>query len=112
MVAEEVRNLTRRSTQAAQDIPVLIEESVKNADADNQRVSEVADAIQSIADDASKAQQYTGVEHISKSPVQMEQPTQQTAAGAEERASANHELKAQAESMQNVIAELEALAAA
>ncbi len=124
VVSEEVRALAHRSTQAAHDITELIDESVQNAGNGNLRLTELASTIQLITTDAatvrslidavsrSAAEQSTGVDHISRSLVQMEQLTQQTAAGAEESASASYQLKAQAESMQQVIDDLEALAAA
>ncbi len=122
VVADEVRNLAQRCAQAAKDTASLIEESVGNARNGSSRLDEVATVIRSITESAAKVktlvdevsvgagEQSRGIDQISNALVQMEQTTQQTAASAEESASASQELRSQADSMQRVILALEALA--
>ena len=121
VVADEVRNLAQRCAQAAKDTTVLIEESVLNARTGSTRLSEVAEVIHGITQSASRVkvlvdevshggmEQTRGIDQISRALVQMEHTTQQTAADAEESASASQELKAQAASMENIVLGLEAL---
>ena len=52
---------------------------------------------------------HIGNEQIARALVQMEQATQQTAASAEESASASQQLKAQADSMKDIVMTLEML---
>lgn len=122
VVADEVRNLAQRCAQAAKDTTSLIEESVVNARIGNTRLDEVTAVIRSITESAAKVktlvdevsvgagEQSRGIDQISTALVHMEQMTQQTAASAEESASASQELRSQADSMQGVVLTLEALA--
>ena len=121
VVADEVRNLAARSAGAAKDITTSIAESVENARTGKHRLDEAAASARSTAESALKAkglvldidsgaqQQTIGVDQIARALVQMETATQQTAAIAEESASASEELRAQAQSMEEVVASLEAL---
>lgn len=122
VVADEVRNLAQRCAQAAKDTTVLIEESVTNTRTGSTRLDDVAAVIGSITESAAKvkilvdevnvgaAEQSRGIGQISKALVHMEQTTQQTAASAEESASASQQLRAQADSMQSVVQIIEMLA--
>lgn len=122
VVADEVRNLAQRCAQAAKDTATLIEESVANARTGSARLDDVAAVIGSITESAAKVkilvdevsvgagEQSRGIGQISSALVHMEQTTQQTAASAEESASASQELRAQADSMQSVVRVIEMLA--
>jgi methyl-accepting chemotaxis protein len=121
VVADEVRNLAQRCAQAAKDTAALIEESMSKSKDGMTRLDQVAEAIRSITESASKVktlvdevnlgsqEQARGIEQISKAIVQMEQVTQKNAANAEESASASEELSGQAETMKGVVNELQAL---
>ncbi len=121
VVADEVRNLAQRCAEAAKNTTLLIEESVANAQSGSNRLTSVAEAIRGITENAAQVkilvdevkhggkEQAHGMARISAALTQMETMTQQTAAGAEEGASASQELKAQADSMQEVVIVLEAL---
>ena len=54
MVAEEVRNLARRSAEAAKNTAELIERRIKNAEAGVTVTNEVAKALAGIQESASK----------------------------------------------------------
>jgi methyl-accepting chemotaxis protein len=115
VVAEEVRNLARRSAEAARSTAGLIEEGVKNADAGvllNQEVIENLDEIRSQVGQVSgmmaeiaeaSRQQRQEVQQVNNSLQQMNELTQQVAANAEESASAAEELSGQANEMQGMI---------
>jgi methyl-accepting chemotaxis protein/methyl-accepting chemotaxis protein-1 (serine sensor receptor) len=115
VVAGEVRNLAQRSSQAAKDTAVLIEESIAKSNGGTVKVSRAADAIQAIAESANKVkllvdevnfgsqEQARGMAQIAKAVVEIEQVTQRAAASSEETASASEELSAQAEAMRNLI---------
>lgn len=121
VVADEVRNLAQRCAQAAKDTSSLIEESVTNARTGGTRLNEVADVIRGITESAVKVktlvdevshgnlEQSRGIDQISKALVQMEHTTQESAASAQESASASQQLRAQADSIGNVVSSLEAL---
>ncbi len=122
VVADEVRSLAQRSAQAAKDTSDLIEDSVKSVEGGSVRLQEVVVVFREVAASAKSVrelveevsvgsgEQALGIEQISKALIHMEQITQRTAASAEQSASAAHELKAQADSMQGVVAVLEELA--
>lgn len=115
VVADEVRNLAQRSSQAAKDTAVLIEESIAKSNGGTARVSQVADAIQAITESANQVkllvdevnlgsqEQARGMAQIAKAVVQIEQVTQRAAAGSEETAAASEELSAQAESIRMLV---------
>jgi methyl-accepting chemotaxis protein len=121
VVADEVRNLAQRCAQAAEDTTTLIVDSTRNAAGGSQRLDEVATVIREITEAAAKVkilveevshganEQSRGIEQISHALIQLEKVTQQTAAGAEESASASQQMKAQADSMNEIVIALEAL---
>ena len=108
VVADEVRNLAQRSAQAARETHALIQESVEMSESGRRTTAQVVEAIGSITERTAQvrtlvdqvslgAQEQTrGVDQIAKSIALMERVTQQSAAGAEESASAGQELSAQA----------------
>jgi methyl-accepting chemotaxis protein len=118
VVADEVRNLARRSAQAAQDTAALIEESIAKSNGGKAKVDQVATAIRTITEESSKVktlvdeinlgsqEQTRGIEQIAKAVTQMEQVTQNTAAGAEESAAAAEELNAQSEALKGIVERL------
>jgi len=122
VVAGEVRSLAQRSSQAAKDTAVLIEESIARAKSGTAKVSSVAEAIQAIAESASQVkllvdevnvgsqQQARGMAQIAKAVVEIEQVTQKAAASSEQTASASEELSTQAEGMCGLLEGLRRLA--
>jgi len=122
VVAEEVRNLAMRSAEAAKNTSNMIEESVKNAsngvdianevgkvlDEIVQSVGKTTDLVSEIA--AASQEQAQGIDQVNTAIAQMDKVTQQNAANAEESASASEELSSQAESMNDIVADLVALA--
>lgn len=122
VVAEEVRNLARRSAEAAKDTSQLIEKSVRNSKTGVEISEEVASVLSEIVNSvnrttelvgeiaASATEQSQGIEQINIAVNQMDQVTQSNAANAEESASAAEELRNQAAQMNEVVIELSALA--
>jgi methyl-accepting chemotaxis protein len=118
VVAEEVRNLSQRSAQAAKDTAILIEESVAKSVAGKtklggvvtsiKRVSGEFTSISGLVDEVSQGskEQSIGIEQIGKSLSQMEKVTQMTAASAEETAATSQELNAQIASMEQRLKEM------
>lgn len=115
VVAEEVRNLARRSAEAAKNTSGLIQQSVQSAQggvAINEEVqknlqditthiNKISQVMMEIA--AASEQQNQGVEQISTAIVEMNKAVQAAAASAEETASAAEELASQAELTQGMI---------
>jgi methyl-accepting chemotaxis protein/methyl-accepting chemotaxis protein-1 (serine sensor receptor) len=121
VVAEEVRNLAARSSQAARDTATLIEDSINKTREGTTKLDSVAMAIGGISESALKVkglidevnvasqEQAQGMDQISRAVSQIEQVTQRTAASAEESASASQELSSQAQSLVSTISELDVL---
>ena len=121
VVAEEVRNLARRSAEAARSTSELIEESVHNAERGVKISQEVGDSLVEIGatvrkvgtliEDIASAsnEQASGISQVNTAVAQMDQVTQSSAASSEETASASEELSAQAEEMNRMVASLAAL---
>ena len=121
VVAEEVRNLAKRSADAARDTSTLIEGSVRNAQSGVEISQEVDAALGDIVDNiaqtsdlvgeiaAATEEQTEGIGQINSAVSQMDDITQSTAASAEESASSAEELSAQAEEMKRIVEELQAL---
>ncbi len=117
VVAEEVRNLAMRSAEAAKNTANLIEESVQNAEGGVALNREVLTQLEEIANQANKVtevmreialsseQEQTGIAQITTAVDQMNQVTQQNAAGSEESASAGQELSAQAQELRSLVSQ-------
>ena len=118
VVAEEVRNLAKRSAEAARDTSALIEGSVKNAHNGVEISEEVGRSLVHIVNNVSKTselvaeiaaaseEQSQGIGQINSAIVQMDAVTQANAANAEQSASASEELSAQASQMNLAVQEL------
>jgi methyl-accepting chemotaxis protein len=114
VVAEEVRNLAMRAADAAKNTSGLIEGTVKKIKDGSNLVMKTNEAFAEVAVSASKVgelvgeiaaasqEQAHGIDQISRAVVEMDKVTQQTAANAEESASASEEMNAQAEHMKNI----------
>ena len=111
VVAEEVRNLARRSAEAAKNTSTLIEGTVQKIKKGSALVDETNGAFAEVSVNASKVgdlvgeiaaasqEQSQGIDQINKAVAEMDKVIQATAASAEESASASEEMNAQAEQM-------------
>ncbi|MDQ8155008.1 MAG: methyl-accepting chemotaxis protein [Gemmatimonadota bacterium] len=116
VVAGEVRELAKRSAEAARNTADLIAQSVGNADAGvrlNEQVLVDLEEINTGAERAalvmtgiadSSGQQSQGVDQISTAVAQMNLSVRQTAENAQEAASATMQLTGQAETLQRMVA--------
>jgi methyl-accepting chemotaxis protein len=118
VVADEVRNLAMRAADAAKNTSSLIENTivtVKNsrdltqqtqeAFKENMNIStKVGQLVDEIA--AASSEQAQGIGQIGKAVAEMDKVVQQTAANAEESASASEEMNAQALQMKNYVEKL------
>lgn len=121
VVAEEVRNLAMRSAEAAKNTSELIEDSVKNSKNGVDIATEVGKVLGEIVEGigktndlvgeiaAASSEQAQGIEQVNTAVNQMDKVTQQNAASAEESASASEELSAQADQMNEIVADLAVL---
>jgi methyl-accepting chemotaxis protein/methyl-accepting chemotaxis protein-1 (serine sensor receptor) len=121
VVADEVRSLAQRCTQAARDTATLIEDSIAKSEDGKEKVDEVAGAIRSIIEEAAKVkrlmeqvsagsqEQMKGIDQVSRAVIEMEKITQNSAASAEEGASVAGQLMSESESMRNVVERLSAM---
>ena len=121
VVAEEVRNLAKRSAEAARNTASLIEESVRKSQTGTAISSEVAEGLTQIVASisqtselvneisASAGEQAQGIDQVNTTMAQLDQLTQSNAANAEQSASAAEELSNQAHRMQNMVEQLSAL---
>ncbi len=121
VVAEEVRNLARRSAEAAKTTAALIEGAQKNAETGVQSTAKVSDSLNRMQDSALKVaglvaeitaasrQQSQGIDQVNVAVGEMDKVIQQNAANAEESASAAEELSSQAQELYALVAELTGL---
>jgi len=118
VVAEEVRNLALRSSEAAKNTASLIEGTVKKVNNGSALVNQTNTAFVEVAQSTKKVgelvgeisaaskEQATGIEQINMAVTEMDKVTQQNAATAEESASASEEMNAQAETMEQYVRDL------
>ncbi len=116
VVAGEVRNLARRSAEAAQEIKVLIGASVEKVEAGTHLVAEAGQTIGEIVTHAQKIstfigdittaanEQSEGIGQVNSAVGQLDQMTQQNAALVEESAAAAENLRDQASRLASVVA--------
>jgi len=121
VVAEEVRNLARRSAEAAQNTSELIEKSQENSDNGVSVTDEVSKQLLNIQESSKKVnaliseisaaskEQAQGIEQVNTGVTEMDKVVQQNAADSEESASAAEELSSQAAEMDRVVDELKAM---
>ena len=137
VVAEEVRNLAQRSASAAKDTAVLITNCVDKADKGTELTSRSKESLQGLVEDVKKStdntntslqeivaniekvttltkeistasvEQSDGVTSVNDSIQQMDHVTQQNAATAEEVSSTSEEMTAQAQTLLDLIVDLE-----
>jgi len=118
VVAEEVRNLALRASEAAKNTSILIEntmDDVKNGtsltDATKEsfrRNMDITMKMGGLIDEIAAAsdEQVRGIEQVARAVGEMDKVTQQTAANAEESASASEEMNAQAVAMREAVRDL------
>ncbi|CAM2156984.1 methyl-accepting chemotaxis protein Tar [Pararobbsia alpina] len=115
VVASEVRSLAQRSSSAAKEIKLLIEQSVARVEAGSTMVAEagtsmkdilgsvknVTDVIQEIA--AATVEQSHGIDQVSQAVTQMDEVTQQNAALVEQASAAAQSLEDQARALLDAV---------
>jgi methyl-accepting chemotaxis protein len=121
VVANEVRNLAMKASEAAKNTGHLIENTIKAVKKGNELAQSTQEAFKENIDIAVKhtrlideiavasKEQAQGIEQVSTAVLQMNQVTQTNAASAEESASASEELNAQFEQVNSMIQELLAI---
>ncbi len=109
VVAEEVRNLAQRCSQAAKDTSVLIAESITHARTGKVRLDEVAQAMQQVTMNSAEIgklseevssgsdEQARGIGQISRAILQIQEVTQKASASAEEGAAAGAQMHSESE---------------
>ena len=117
VVAEEVRNLAKRSADAAKEINQLITTCVNNMDVGSRQVNQASTVMKDIVTSVSRVreimgeitsasdEQSAGINQISQAVNEMDLVTQQNAAMVEEAALAAGELEAQSDSLKKLVAQ-------
>ncbi|WP_027994633.1 methyl-accepting chemotaxis protein [Simplicispira psychrophila] len=115
VVAAEVRNLAKRSADAAHEIKGLISDSVNKVDAGSSLVQQAGSTMNDIVDSighvtdtmaeilAASAAQSSGIARVGNAIDNMNQVTQQNAALVEQAAAAAQSLQQQAENLEHVV---------
>ncbi len=118
VVANEVRTLALRATEAAKNTAGLIDVTVKRVKEGVERVTKTNVAFAQVADGthkggelvaeiaAASGEQAQGIAQINRAVTEMDKVVQQTASSAEESASASEELTAQADQMKGYVDDL------
>lgn len=117
VVAEEVRNLAKRSADAAKEINQLINTCVSNMDTGSRQVDQASTVMQDIVTSVAQVtqimgeitsasdEQSAGINQISQAVNEMDLVTQQNAAMVEEAAMAAGELEVQSDSLEKLVAQ-------
>jgi methyl-accepting chemotaxis protein len=115
VVANEVRNLAMRASEAAKNTSHLIENTIKAVKKGNELTQSTQKAFEENVEIAIKhnkligeiaaasQEQVRGIEQINKTVAEMNKVVQKNAASAEESASASEEMNAQAEQMKGFV---------
>jgi methyl-accepting chemotaxis protein len=117
-VADEVRNLAQRSTNAARETAEQIQDSISKTERGVQISAKVATGLHEIAAKArqmdavveqiaiASQEQSQGIEQVNSAVLQMDAITQSNAASSEQSASSAEELEAQARSLHDAVMSL------
>lgn len=115
VVASEVRNLAQRSSTAAKEIKLLIQDSVRKVENGSDLVTRSGETLQEIvasvkrvtdivAEIAAASQEQTvGIEQVNKAMTQVDQVTQSNSAQTEELSSTAQSLSSQAVQLQGLV---------
>ena len=115
VVASEVRNLARRSADAAKEIKSLIDDSVQKVargselvDRTGQTMSQIVSSVKQVSDiigeiAAASDEQSAGIEQVNRAVVQMDTVTQQNAAMVEEASAAAASLEEQTRKLSEAV---------
>ncbi|MBB5498437.1 methyl-accepting chemotaxis protein [Paraburkholderia sp. MM5384-R2] len=115
VVAGEVRNLARRSADAAKEIKTLIEDSVARVGSGKTLVEKAGGTMESLVDavkrvtdiiseiSAASDEQSRGIEQVNLAIAQMDETTQQNAAMVEQAAAAAQSMQEQAQMLRDVV---------
>ncbi|MBS0341891.1 MAG: hypothetical protein JSS56_15315, partial [Proteobacteria bacterium] len=115
VVASEVRNLAQRSSAAAKEIKILIEDSVQNVNQGSSLVGEAGRTMEQVVTDvkrvtdliveisAASQEQTAGIEQVNQAIAQMDQVTQSNAALVEQAAAASTSLQHQAADLNHTV---------
>jgi methyl-accepting chemotaxis protein len=124
VVAGEVRNLARRSAQAASDTTALIEDSISKSNQGGARLGQISEVIRQIIESTTQVkalvdgvslgsqEQAREIQAISRGILEMERATQASAANAEEGASASEELAGEVNALRGIAGHLESMTGA
>lgn len=115
VVAEEVRNLAKRSADAAKEINQLITTSVSNISTGSQQVDQAGMVMKDIVNSVTQVtdimgeitsasdEQSAGINQIAQAVNEMDQVTQQNAAMVEEASMAANNLEVQSEALDGIV---------
>ncbi|MCC8179309.1 MAG: methyl-accepting chemotaxis protein [Planctomycetes bacterium] len=118
VVADEVRNLSQRSAQAARDTATLIQGTVESVKNGNSIAAQLTDSFRIIEEGTSKIarlidqiasatdEQAQGVDQVNTAVAQMDKVTQQNSAAAANTASASQDLEVQIDELRQDIGNL------
>ncbi len=118
VVADEVRNLSQRSAQAAKDTTDLINGTVESVRKGSEIVGDLTESFRAIEGGTTEIgrlidaiasatnEQAQGVDQVNTAVAQMDKVTQQNAAGAEETSSASQHLADQAGNLNLMVGDL------
>lgn len=119
VVAEEVRNLARRSAEAAKEINQLINTCVSNMDVGSRQVKQASVVMDEIVTSVAQVtqimgeitsasdEQSAGINQISQAVNEMDLVTQQNAAMVEEAAMAARDLETQTDTLDKLVGQFE-----
>jgi len=122
VIAEEIRNLARRSADSAKYTGELIAKSQKNVETGSKITEDVKNILVKISEVAAKTgglaaevaaaseEQARGLEQVNSAVADMDTVTQRNSSGAEETASASEELASQTLELNELVAKLAAVA--
>ena len=123
VVADEVRNLALRAAEASQNTSVLLDSTVQKVSSGSETVARSTAAFGNVAEKVKKIdglareiaagsqEQTQGIEQVQKAVAEMDQVVMKNANNAEETASSSSEMNSQAEHLDNLVGELNAIIA-